>query len=143
MSDLGSSAVPELIAELEARIRIYQNVIELLRVKKPEQPSVDGPAEPKQLVSVAKAKPIQVPKPAAKPPALESSDGNNVSVTPISEAGIRIGRTLQDPFSATDLQVRLDGDKTRAYYWVAQWKRKDWIDTVGFAQYRKTERFGL
>lgn len=141
MSDLGSSAVPELIAELEARCRIYQNVIELLRgVKKPEHPRVDDV----QLVSVAAVLPKAKPVPVAKPsPPLESSEGNNLSVTPLSEAGIRIGRTLQDPFSATDLQVRLDGDKTRAYYWVTQWKRKDWIDTVGFAQYRKTERFGL
>jgi hypothetical protein len=41
-----------------------------------------------------------------------------------------------------DLRARLDGPHQRAYQWVADWKRKNWIETVGFGQYRKTVTFG-
>lgn len=60
-----------------------------------------------------------------------------------SEAAVEIGKTLIDPWTPTDLMARLDGDRTRAYAWCADWKARGWIDTVGFGQYRKTEKFGL
>lgn len=79
------------------------------------------------------------PKSTATP----ATEADNRSWTPHMPEGIALGRTLVDPWTPTDLQARLDGDKTRAYYWIAQWKRKSWIETVGFGSYRKTADFGV
>lgn len=95
-----------------------------------------------------------LPKPAPPPSPLPLPHGpkstptpapelDNRTWTPHSAEGIALGRTLLNPWTPTDLQARLDGEKTRAYYWIAQWKRKGWIDTVGVGQYRKTEAFGI
>lgn len=62
---------------------------------------------------------------------------------PDSPEGIAIGRTLVGSFTATDLRARLDGDDTRAFYWISIWKGKGWIETVGFNQYRCTANFGV
>ena len=67
---------------------------------------------------------------------------DNTNATPMSDEGIRIGRTLGQPFSPTDLSARLDGDKRRACNWIHSWKTKGWIDNCGYGQYRLTESFG-
>ena len=74
----------------------------------------------------------------------EAEEGSNVNVKPDSARGILIGRTLNDPWGPLDLQSRLDGPNPqgRSYAWIAEWKRRGWIQTVGFNTYRKTERFG-
>lgn len=88
---------------------------------------------------------VQQHRPALKierEPEATESDKDNRGVSALSAEGVRIGRTLIDPWSATDLQARLDGVKGRAFEWISLWKRKGWIDTVGFGQYRKTASFG-
>lgn len=69
-------------------------------------------------------------------------EGSNLNATATSDEGIRIGRSIVDPFTATDLRARLDGPQQRVYNWIAAWKRKQWIETVGFGQYVRTSQFG-
>lgn len=67
----------------------------------------------------------------------------NETVTPGSKAAVAIGNTLVEPFSATDLKARLDGDgHARSYHFVAEWKRRSWIETCGHLLYKRTARFG-
>ena len=62
---------------------------------------------------------------------------------PTGDKAVAIGRTLGQPFTATDLQARLDKDDQRkAYHWIADWKHRGWCETVGFASYRLTDDFG-
>jgi len=92
---------------------------------------------------VISAPKIKVPEVREPPPiAPDTSTDDNRELTPCSDGAIRIGRTLSDPFTPMDLRARLDGPHQRAYQWVADWKRKNWIETVGFGQYRKTVTFG-
>lgn len=68
-------------------------------------------------------------------------DEDNSNATPLSDQGIAIGKSLKEPFSNTDLRARMD-EPDRAYTWIAAWKRKNWLETAGFGQYRRTKDFG-
>lgn len=67
---------------------------------------------------------------------------DNSNATPLSDEAIAIGKSLGQPFTVTDLKSRLDGDDKRPYNFIAAWKRKAWIETAGFGQYRRTKEFG-
>lgn len=86
------------------------------------------------------------PAPAAAPPVQRSGSEpeatDNLNATPLSDAAIKIGRTLVGNFSVTDLQARLDGPKQRAYHWLSAWKEKGWIATVTYGIYKREECFG-
>lgn len=85
---------------------------------------------------------FEVPVTSAPPQEPSPGETPNIDLTPLSAGGIAIGKTLSGPFTATDLQARLDGPKGRAYTWIAAWKRKDWLNTVGFNAYSRKENFG-
>ncbi len=79
---------------------------------------------------------------APETPRAAPTDNDNRNADPLSPEGIRIGRSLGQPFGHLDLRARLDGSADRGYRWVAAWKQKGWIDTCGYGQYRRTETFG-
>lgn len=109
----------------------------------PPKPKVGPPPNPPP-VAVAPA-PLPKPIPAPPPKQAPEPEGSNLNATPLADEGIRIGRTLLEPFSANDLAARLDGlDNTkRSYNWLAAWKRKGWVETVGFGIYRRSATFGI
>lgn len=85
----------------------------------------------------------EVLRAAAPPPDSDSREPeSNLDVTPLSAAGIKIGLSLREPFTPTDLRARLDGPAGREYTWLAAWKRKDWLDTVSFGIYKRKGTFG-
>jgi hypothetical protein len=75
-------------------------------------------------------------------PRVAPTDADNRNVQATDQDGIALGNGLGQPFTTTDLQARLDGDKKRSYNWVALWKGRGWIETCGFGSYRRTEKFG-
>lgn len=81
-----------------------------------------------------------------RPAAPASTPTETGDLTPMSDGGVGIGRTLICPFTPTDLGARLDGKPSEAirtaYQWIARWKNKGWIETVGFGSYKRTESFG-
>ncbi len=94
--------------------------------------------------------PAAAPEPPPPLPELEETrqapvlDEDTSALTPLSPSGIRLGRTLNDPFSATDLRARLDcnGDSNLPHNWLYAWGKKDWVERAGYGIYRKTEKFG-
>jgi hypothetical protein len=86
---------------------------------------------------------VQVAAPAGRPVPAEPEADNNILATPTSATGIKIGHSLRDPFSLLDLSARLDGNgNQRAGQWLMTWRNKDWIDSVGTNNWRKTDKFG-
>lgn len=75
-------------------------------------------------------------------PDMSDNEFDNSKWAPTDHRSVRLGFSLQEPFSATDLRARLDGEANRAYEWLAAWKRKSWIETCGFNQYRRSAKFG-
>ena len=74
--------------------------------------------------------------------------GPNQDWEPDCEQAVALGKNLGNPFTPLDLTTRLDADKrgqapqARAYLWIANWKRHGWIESAGYGQYKKTEKFG-
>lgn len=71
----------------------------------------------------------------------------NSDLIPTNPEATNIGLSLREPFTATDLAARLDSSNghnpaTRAYQWLAYWKRSGRIETCGFGQYIRTKTFG-
>jgi hypothetical protein len=147
--------IAKTIELLEARIAAMQEIIDALKnleqdVESNERQKITGVAfqtQPKPRTPHPKPSPDPEPEPEPTPlrPTGKKEaplDNDNSQAAPLSEEGIRVGNNLQEPFTNTDLQARLDGDIGRAYSWVAAWKRKGWIDTVSFGTYRRTKTFG-
>jgi hypothetical protein len=87
--------------------------------------------------------PTQEP-PAPTPPApAEPVDLEPDNLKPSSPGALVIGRRLGDTFEVADLAGHLGNNKQQAYYFVAQWKQRGWIDTVKQGQYRRSKSFGL
>ena len=80
-------------------------------------------------------------------PAVDLS-GDNSEWNPTDRHGVALGLSLPQPFTATDLRSRFDAAKdgtdpaTRGYRWVASWKSQGWVETVAYATYRRTDKFG-
>lgn len=133
------------IQDLEAERDKLDEMISLLE-QLGEADSDDTPAEPVKRKQRRRAVAVPVaPKVVAgqPPPVSSASADDNSNVTPLSDRGIAIGKTLTEPFTPTDLNARLDGDTGRAYTWIAAWKRKTWIETVGFGQYKRAQNYGV
>ncbi len=77
------------------------------------------------------------------PDFLRSADDKPVAVKkfgPLSTEAAKIGETLSETFSSTDLMARIDGN---AGQWLAIWKNQGWIDVVAMNLYRRTAKFGV
>ncbi len=72
------------------------------------------------------------------------SEDSNEDWGSMHQGSIKLGLSLSEPFSPTDLEARLDGDDTRkkAHQWIAEWKGKGWVSTVSFNNFKRTEKFG-
>lgn len=68
--------------------------------------------------------------------------GTTVKLTPYSEEGVKLGKGLKSEFTPDTLAALLPGGKPAAYYWVAQWRARNWIEKRDFDVYRKTATFG-
>ena len=76
------------------------------------------------------------------PPPLALSQPEDTS--PTSTWAIAIGRTLNNPFNADCLNMRIGAghpDKAKAYALIAAWKRLGWIETKGWGCYARTPKF--
>lgn len=62
-----------------------------------------------------------------------------VAAGPFSETALKIGESLSDLFSSTDLMARTEENASQ---WLLPWLRKKWIESAGVRQYRKTAEFG-
>ena len=60
--------------------------------------------------------------------------------TSLSLECIEGGETLHGTFTLTDVQARAETQQ-QAGMWLALWKSKGWIETVGPMSYRKTNKF--
>ncbi len=76
--------------------------------------------------------------PATRPAAA----GNGKTPIQFSEEGIRLGRTLNDPFTTLDVTARLDKHQGNAGLWLMLWANKGWVERVGSNAFRKTASFG-
>lgn len=64
-------------------------------------------------------------------------------LTPYSPRGIsEVGAKLKETFTAEELGALLPQGKPAAYYWIAQWRNRKWIEKEDYDVYRKTKRFG-
>lgn len=86
--------------------------------------------------------PIKEPQKQEKKEPEPEEDDSNAKVGPLDKKAVKIGMSLLEPFTATDLQARLDGHKGRAFEWISAWKRQDWLKTVGFGSYKRSPTFG-
>jgi len=77
--------------------------------------------------------------PGPKPP---EGGTTNEKLTPYSARGIAVGRSLKAVFSMTDLAALLPQGLPSAYYFVAQWRAKNWIRKEDHDVYRKEANFG-
>lgn len=88
----------------------------------------------------------ETPAAAAEPIRVASHvamlEDNNKEVEPGTRAAVDIGRTLRGSFSYTDLSARLDGDRARAFIWIKEWHRLEWIESCGYQLWRATPTFG-
>ena len=135
LMDLEEDHIRIVIEALEQRVRKHEEVLEIMR-EALEELEPAPTRDPKVIVQ-------HPPKSSANGYAAEPTvPENNESITPLADEALSIGRTLGNPFTPTDLSARLDGESKRAYNWLAAWKRKGWIETCGFGQYRKTPTFG-
>lgn len=93
-------------------------------------------------------KPARSPKPdpTGQAPRMGSSkerlDPAEFDVPPMHKKAVDIGKTLIDPWTATDLMARLGGDMGRSQMWIISWLEIAWIEPSGFGLYRKTKTFG-
>jgi hypothetical protein len=72
---------------------------------------------------------------------VEEQNGNS-HLKPNSSEAIAIGQKIVGAFTMNDLIARLDGGSAQAGHLLAVWKASGWIETCGFGQYRRTEKFG-
>lgn len=81
-------------------------------------------------------------QPTSKPLEQSNNDYGGVHVprhpevlTATSDGALTIMKALPDEFSSDDLASHLNGDKQKAYSWIAQWKANDLIGTRLRGQY--------
>jgi hypothetical protein len=94
------------------------------------------------------AEAASIAPPTGRPPAGVNGRGGDdeplarkLNISAIGEDAIRIGGTLSATFSSTDLSVRLDSPNLVGL-WLADWRRRGWIESAGVREFRKTEIFG-
>ena len=68
---------------------------------------------------------------ASKKPAANAS--------PVSPEAIKVGESLANCFTSTDLRARTDDN---AGQWLLVWLNRGWIESAGSNQFRKTDKFG-
>jgi len=64
------------------------------------------------------------------------------SLAPTSADGIRAGLGLPVAFGAKEVGEAAGVGQTKAYAWIAEWKRHGWVEKVGYGQYQRTVNFG-
>jgi hypothetical protein len=136
--------VAKTVEMIEEKIEKLNQLVEFLRelgeTGEETVPALQEPIRQRRKYT-RRAKPADEPAPSSKlQDAVVPVDNKNL--TPLSDGGVQIGRTLTNPFTITDLRARLDGEPTRASNWIFAWKNKGWIEPNGFGQYKKTEAFG-
>ena len=62
------------------------------------------------------------------------------NVDPRSAQAVTLSATLPVSFTLLDVSVR--SPKNQAGFWLADWKARGWVETVGPGQFRKTTLFG-
>lgn len=142
-----SDAIQRALLELEAKRDQLISAISVLRSLGPttmpngrSDPANGHTHRPKRGRPPRKL--LTQPPPKRIPDAsAEHEDVDNAS-GPMSDAGVRVGKTLVDPFSPTDLRARMDNPKL-AYSWIYAWQQKGWVENSGYGQYRKTDKFGV
>lgn len=144
MSDITLS---EVISELERKRDSLDEAIEALRkLINPENSQKPVPKRTYKKKKEAKEGRLKIPHEEVRMGGdlVDSSEefSSNIELTPMCAGALEIGKSLSEPFSATDLQARLDGEPQRAYQWVSAWKRKGWISTVGYGQYKRSALWG-
>lgn len=149
-----SDAIDVVIARVQAkREKLNDLLVELAQLRdesdvaiQEAKPRIERRGRPRKGLSrsqeiESRAKAILGDQGTAKNGNAESADENS-AVRCTSPGAMKIANSLQDPFTATDLRARLDGEPRRAYSWIYSWQRKGWIETVGVGSYRKTASFG-
>jgi hypothetical protein len=122
--------------------------------KFPENP--EGAAEPQPksqpvecsgpIVPHASLRPPEIHVPRDTPPPAPTTDsgGRVGSVQGLEAADLQLAGKLPAEFKVADLAKLLgDSSPTRAYRWVSEWTRRNWIHGAGnFGVYRKSPKFG-